>query len=216
MDAWPETDYGLLAKLGNWGRTVEWRRFFQTYAALIVRLGVREGLTVEEARDALQETLFNLSRQMATGRYDPNQGKFRAWLRRLARWQIHKQFRKRAPATETRPGSSADAGEEAEPEPPEGFEAVADPAGLGAFDEMWAEEEAAFAREAADQRVRRRAEPRAYAIYDLLVAKGWAVEKVAAMHQLTPDAVYQIKHRVGEMVQAELAKLDPKGDELKG
>jgi hypothetical protein len=33
------------------------------------------------------------------------------------------------------------------------------------------------------------------------------VEKVALMFRVTPDTVYQIKHRVGEVVQAELARL---------
>ena len=73
---------------------------------------------------------------------------------------------------------------------------------------MWDEEWVVWRLEAALERIQRRVDPRHFQIYSALVRHGRPVEQVMEMFKLTPDAVYQIKHRVGELAQEVLAKLD--------
>ena len=204
VDPWPETRHTLLDRLRAGGRNSEWEELVKIYGPLVLRVGLRSGLTEDEARDAMQETMTDAVRQLQEGRYERSRGRFRTWLRQLAHWRIADRFRQRLPGTAT--SASPDAAGELEP--PEGFGELEDPAGLGAFDQMWDEEWVVWRLEAALERIQRRVDPRHFQIYSALVRHGRPVEQVMEMFKLTPDAVYQIKHRVGELAQEVLAKLD--------
>jgi hypothetical protein len=56
--------------------------------------------------------------------------------------------------------------------------------------------------------VKRRLDPQRYQIFDFYVNKEWPPEKVAKAFGITVDQVYLAKHRVTEMIKAEVKRLE--------
>ena len=52
----------------------------------LLRLGMRVGLSHEEAEEALQETLITFHRDLKDGRYSAENGSMFGWIWRLGRW----------------------------------------------------------------------------------------------------------------------------------
>jgi RNA polymerase sigma-70 factor (ECF subfamily) len=57
-------------------------------------------------------------------------------------------------------------------------------------------------------KVKRRADPQKYQIFDFYVNKEWPAEKVAAKFGVSVDQVYMAKHRVTEMIKEEVKRLE--------
>jgi DNA-directed RNA polymerase specialized sigma24 family protein len=56
--------------------------------------------------------------------------------------------------------------------------------------------------------VKRRLDPQRYQIFDFYVNKEWPPEKVAKAFGISVDQVYLAKHRVTEMIKAEVKRLE--------
>src|ERR1051325_5272523 len=93
-DGWLPTRESLLNRLKDWGDDESWNAFFETYWHLIYRAAIKSGLTEAEAQDAVQETIFQVSKCMKTFEYQQH-GSFKQWLLQQTRWRIADQFRKR-------------------------------------------------------------------------------------------------------------------------
>ena len=89
------TRKSLIERLNDWEDQKSWDDFYRTYWRLIYGVAIKSGLKNEEAFDAVQETVIAIAKQQKEGKYDPNQGSFKAWLMNLTRWRIADQFRKR-------------------------------------------------------------------------------------------------------------------------
>jgi len=81
----------------DWDDRDSWQQFFDLYGGMILRVGLRSGLTPAEAQDAVQETLVSVAKQIGDFRYDPTRGSFKGWLLTVTRRRIADQFRKRLP-----------------------------------------------------------------------------------------------------------------------
>src|SRR5437867_10914593 len=55
-DEFIPTRQSLLSRLKNWDDKASWRDFFNTYWKLIYSIGLKAGMTAEEAQDLVQET----------------------------------------------------------------------------------------------------------------------------------------------------------------
>jgi RNA polymerase sigma-70 factor (ECF subfamily) len=195
----------LIQRLKNWQDQASWQQFFDTYWKLIYCFARKAELTDQEAQDVVQETMFAVVKHMPTFTYNPTRGSFKSWLLKMARWRVIDQLRKRVPLnvkhrlhTDASATTSTDT-----------VEAVADPAGQS-LDQYWEAEWQKNLAESALNNVKRRLDPEKYQIYDCYVIKGVEAEKVAATFGVSVNQVYQAKHRITEMVQAEVARLEKK------
>lgn len=195
------TRASLLRRLRNWQDEMSWQDFFNVYWKLIYGLARKSGLTEEEAQDAVQETLIAVARHMPTFRYDPAIGSFKAWLFNMTRWRIIAQFRKRRTAREGR-WFAADPTFQTDP-----LDRIPDPRGVE-MDAIWETEWETNLFRAALANVRCCLPPDKYRIFDFYVNKEWPPDKVAERFGVSPNQVYQIKHRVTAAIRAEVRRLE--------
>lgn len=195
------TRASLLNRLKNWQDQSSWQEFFEAYWKLIYGVARKAALTDAEAQDVVQETMVSVAKHMPTFRYDPAIGSFKAWLLNMTRWRIIDQVRKRGPLAQHRPWSGDTATGTAT------VEKVVDPASP-ALDEIWDAEWERNLLDAAISKTKRRLDPQKYQIFDFYVNKDWPPEKVAAKFGVSVDQVYLAKHRVTELIKAEVKRLE--------
>ena len=191
----------LIQRLKNWDDQASWQEFFDTYWKLIYAVAVKAGLNVTEAEDVVQETMIAVAKHIPSFKYDPALGTFKAWLLNTTRWRIADQFRRRKAlrgvrsfAEDTSTGTRT-IEKVPDPNPPE-------------LDRVWEAEWEANLMEAAMARVKRRADPERYQMFDLYVNKNCPPEKVAETFGVPVGQVYLAKHRITEMIKEQVRLLE--------
>ena len=192
------TRASLIGKLADLGNSSEWREFFDTYWGLIYGVARKAGLSDADAQDVVQDTMSSVARQMPTFRYDPAKGSFKAWLLTLTRWRILDRLRKRRPQHEPPPDSSTGTDPIAQ---------IPDPASL-VPDAVWEKQWESNLVQAALANLRRKVDPQKFQIFDFYANKEWPAEKVAERFQVPIEQVYLAKHRITEMLKAEVQRLE--------
>lgn len=199
--AYAKTRKSLIARLENWEDQRTWEEFYQTYWRLIYSVAVKAGLRQDEAFDCVQETILTIAKQSQRKLYDPEQGSFKTWLMNMTRWRINDQFRKRKKDT-------AMAGDEWEGDRmTAAIDRVEDPAG-DVLERLWDVEWRKNVADAALARVKAQVSPKQYQIFDCYVIKQWDANKVQEKLNVSMAQVYLAKHRVGNVLKRELAKLE--------
>ena len=191
------THWSLVARLKNWDDQESWREFFETYWRLIYGIAVKAGLTDMEAQDVVQETVLNVARKIKDFKADPDRGSFKSWLLHTTRWRIADQFRKRMPASVDRSDSST----RTDP-----IEKIPDPAGL-VLESVWQDEWEENLKRAAFERVKARATPQEFQIFDLCVVRNCLVNDVAKKLGIKIRKVYFAQKKVARLLQTEVKKL---------
>ena len=195
------TRASLIARLKNWQDHASWQEFFDTYWKLIYGVARKSGMTDAEAQDVVQETMVSVAKHMPGFKYNPAVGSFKAWLLKMTRWRIIDQVRKRPPPASHRPLSGGTGTGT--------VERVIDPES-NVLDELWDAEWKRNLLDAAVANVKRKRDPQKYQIFDFYVNKEWPPEKVAERFQISVDQVYLAKHRITELIKAEVARLEKK------
>jgi len=195
------THASLIARLKDWQDQSSWNEFFETYWKLIYGVARKSGMTDAEAQDVVQETMVSVVKHMPGFKYDPAVGSFKAWLLKMTRWRIIDQVRKRPPPVSHHPLSEGTGTGT--------VERVIDPESNG-LDQLWESEWEKHLLDAAVANVKRKIDPQKYQIFDFYVNKDWPPEKVAERFQISVDQVYLAKHRITELIKAEVARLEKK------
>jgi RNA polymerase sigma factor (sigma-70 family) len=179
-----------------------WCTFFDTYWRLIYNVACKSGLADHEAQDVVQETVIAVARKMPEFRYDPAKGSFKQWLLLITRRRIQDHLRRLYRSLPTAHGY----GEE-ETYPAENV--------LAPFLTPDAQIEAAWEYEwrdnllqAALTRVRQRANPKHYQVFDYCVLQNLAAPQVAKMLGLNAAQVYLAKHRISLTVKRTVAEIE--------
>jgi RNA polymerase sigma-70 factor (ECF subfamily) len=194
------TRASLIARLQDWQDRSSWQEFFDTYWKLIYGVARKAGLTDAEAQDVVMETMASVAKHMPTFKYDPARGSFKAWMLNKTRWLIIDHLRKRALLlADRRVPSSTTTGTGT-------VEKVVD-AKIKSVTEVFEAEWAKKLMEAAIANVKRRVDPQKYQMFDFYVNKEWPPEKVGARFGVSVDQVYAAKHRITEMIKAEVKRL---------
>jgi RNA polymerase sigma factor (sigma-70 family) len=184
----------LISRLRDWRDQSSWQDFFDTYWNLIYGVAIKGGLTPAEAEEAVQETIISVAKHMPTFKYDPAIGSFKAWLLNMTRWRITDQLRKRGPHVPFE-------------ESPDETGLVMEAAGSTEFENLWNREWERHLAAAAVTRVKQRADPKCYQIFDFYVNKEWEPERVAKCFGVPVAQVYLAKHRIMEMIIEEVDRL---------
>src|SRR5271157_3561583 len=75
-----KTQWTDVARLKDLDDGPSWRRFDERYRPLIKGVALRAGLSVEEAKEAAQETMVAVSKHIGEFVANPQRGSFRGWL----------------------------------------------------------------------------------------------------------------------------------------
>src|SRR4051812_29068 len=197
------TRVSLLNRLPNLQDNATWEEFFEIYWKLIFGVARKAGLTEVEAEDVVQETMFAVTKHIPGFKYDPKKGSFKTWLLNMTRWRIVDQFHKRLPVSNNNRAEDSSTDTSI-------IEKVIDPKSEdldAAWNLDW--EKTVFA--AAVEKMKTRADPQKYQIFDFYVRKEWSAEKVAATFGVSVDQVYLEKHRLTEMVKEEVKRMERDG-----
>jgi RNA polymerase sigma-70 factor (ECF subfamily) len=195
------TRRSLLSRLKNWDDSESWNDFFRTYWKLIFNFACKAGLTEAEAQDVVQQTVIEVSQRIAEFKHQSRRGSFKKWLLQLTRWRIQDQFRKRLPiGVKSRQCSDEDDGTDL-------LNRVADPAG-SPLEQAWDAEWEKNLFNAAVERVKARANPKAYQIFDACVFQEWPLEKVRTLFDVSTNHIRVAKSRVSEMIRTEMKRLE--------
>lgn len=190
----------LLSRLKDWSDEDSWRDFFDTYWKLIYTTAVKAGLADAEAQEVVQETVLSVCKNMRDFRYDPKVGSFKGWLLLITRRRIADQFRQRG-------GLPEPAAREEDPDATSLLERLPDES-VPNLDRIWDQEWTQNLMEIAIERVKRRADPKAYQIFDLTVLKEWPVAKVSQSLQVGTARIYLARHRIAAMIKKEIKILE--------
>jgi RNA polymerase sigma-70 factor (ECF subfamily) len=190
----PVTRKSLLIRLKNWHDEQSWAEFAKIYERLIFETALRAGLSNEEAKEVVQETLLTVAKKMAGFNYDPRLGSFKNWLMQITRRRIVDQFRKRKP--ESARGAS-----------PVDVEQLSD-SSLSRLEALWNEEWNHARLDLARAVVKRKVGTRQYQMFDLYVLRGKSLAEVTRTLRVNPAQVYMAKYRITRMLKKELKELD--------
>ncbi len=95
----------LLVRLRDHADAEAWRTFALLYAPLIYGYCRKSGLQEADAADVAQEVLKQVSQSIRGFVYDKEKGRFRDWLRTVARHKVHRFLERRQRGLEIAAGS---------------------------------------------------------------------------------------------------------------
>ena len=200
-DEFIPTRRSLLSRLKRWDDQGSWREFFDTYWKFLYCVAIKSGLSDEDARDVVQETVVAVAKGLREGRFKAAEGSsFKAWLQLIVRRRVADHLRRRR-----LPLADLGLGEEDTERTPVAERVAAPEDDL--VGQVWEEEWARNLADAAIERVKRRVGAKQFQMFDLYVLKEWPVGEVARSVNANIAQVYLAKHRVISLIKQETAKL---------
>lgn len=183
------TRVSLLMRLRDRDDVEAWDQFHRLYGPLLYRYARARGLSPEDIEDVRSSCYETIVQQLHDFRYDPNKGRFKAWLRTLVNRRIVDLFRKRR---EIRAASQALK------------QLPADHAGPDEiWDEQWKHQHLRYAVE----QIRGDVSPQTFKIFSLLVLQGRSVAEVCAELDVKPNLCYKARQRVLDRVREKMREI---------
>jgi RNA polymerase sigma factor (sigma-70 family) len=196
------TRRSLLSRLRDLEDSASWRTFFDRYWRLLYNVARKSGLSDDQAQEVIQETVIAVARKMPEFRYDPAKGSFKGWLLLICRRRIHDHFRRVYSSEQSMQDASEDLAYAAENVP-----ASVLPPDVQ-IDGLWEQEWRENIFRAALARVRQRANPKQYQVFDCCVLQNQRPAEVARMLGLNAAQVYLAKHRLSVAVKRAVKELE--------
>ncbi len=181
------TQRSLILRLRDWKDKRSWNEFYRNYHKLVYAVARRSGLSESEAWDVVQDTFVTIARQSLKEAYNPERGSFKSWLLRITRWRINDLLRNRHPEA-TSLTNTPDSESES-------------------FDSLWEREWQQNLMRAALAKVKMKASPRQFQIFDYHVIQGISAAEVCRKLRVNTTQVYLAKHRIGALLRREIAEL---------
>ena len=200
-DEFIPTRQSLLSRLKRWDDQESWRDFFDTYWKFLYSVAVKSGLSDDDARDMVQETVVAVAKGLRDGRFKAAEGSsFKAWLKLIVQRRVASHLRRRRLPLAEPVASDEETGLTPL------LEKVPTPE-VGVVSEVWEEEWARNLADAAIERVKRRVGAKQFQMFDLYALKEWPVGEVARTLHANIAQVYLAKHRVTALIKQETERL---------
>jgi RNA polymerase sigma factor (sigma-70 family) len=196
------TRASLLGRLRDLGDSESWRDFFETYWRLIYNVARKSGLADPEAQDVVQETVIAVARKMPEFRYDPAKGSFKQWLLLVTRRRIQDSLRRLYRSVPAAAGTPEEIARRTEAIP------ATEPAPDMQIDATWENEWRENLFQLALTRVRLKAQPKSYQVFDYCVLQELPAGQVAKMLGLSSAQVYLARHRMSAAVRRAVRELE--------
>lgn len=180
----------LISRLRRSGDQDAWCLFESIYRPLIRNYCARRGLQAHDIDDLTQDVLAAVSRAIPQFVYQPERGRFRAWLGTITANQVRRFFRKSEPHR----GVAIEEGELS-------LDAPRDP------DNDWVVVFSERILEVACDRVRAQVEPKTWQTFECLWSRGMSVADVARELGISVGTVYVNKSRVMKRLEEEILVL---------
>lgn len=177
---WVTTRSSIIARLRDPQDDGAWRTFDRLYGEVMVRYGIRRGLSFEDAEDVRQIVLTALARSMPRFEFCRDRGRFRSYLGRVLGNAIQ---RHRRGAHHAREWLTPDL---------EPFDRGVEAAEL---DAQWEDEWTRHHLRRALQALRASARPASIEVFELLL-DGVAPERIARDQHTSVEAVYKLQQRL--------------------
>ena len=199
------TRKSLLARVRN-GDQISWTEFYNTYKPLILAQGFRCGLNADEKEELLQLVMCEVFQKNIIGKYDPDnipehiefqydpeKGRFRHFLRKIAYYQALGICRKR------RSDLSMDDENISLPIRSEDM-----------WNAVWDEEWYKHILNMALVELKGRIEPKTFAAFEMYALQNRPVEQVASFLDLSVSSVYTAKSRCVSALKTIVKELEEK------
>jgi RNA polymerase sigma factor (sigma-70 family) len=203
------TNSSLLHRVKDTADQQSWQEFNNLYGKLILGFALKAGLTEDEAKEVVQETLIAAAKNLPEFRYDRKLCSFKTWLLNLSNWRVKDHLRKRQAPAAPRQAGRMRRYEDDETRTAT-IERVADPAG-DELEAIWDKEWKMTIWDAALGRVKAQLDLKQWQIFDLYVLKEWPVREVAQALGVSIGRVYLAKHRVSALVKREIKRIGQTG-----
>jgi RNA polymerase sigma-70 factor (ECF subfamily) len=203
-DSYP-TRSSLLHRVKDTANQSSWQEFNDLYGKLILGFALKAGLTEDEAKEVVQDTLIAAAKHLPEFRYDPKKCSFKTWLLNLSNWRVKDQLRKRQSPLSPMQAGPVRRGE-GDTARTATVERVADPAG-DQLEALWDKEWETTVFEAALGRVKGQIDLKQWQMFDLYVLKQWPVREVARSLGVSVGRVYLGKHRTSALIKREVKRI---------
>ena len=171
-------------------RDLEWEQFRRRYAPVVAGFARNMGVRPQDVDDVIQDVFLSFFLVSPRFEYDRAKGRFRGYLKTVTVRAIRARFGRAAKVNEV---PLADLPDDA-------------PAVQETWDRAWADQLMRRAVEAV--RLEYAAHPKTFEAFERYALRREPVADVARDLGMTPDGVYQGKHRMLETLRAKVKELD--------
>lgn len=187
------TQTSLLSAVRDSHNREAWGCFYRIYAPMLRHFARRLGLSDADTEDVTQEVLMAAHRSLQEGVYDPNKGRFRAWLYGIARRQSLAVLRARRRRTRAQL-----------PDDEDGVDLLTqlqDTHSEDAVQEIWRQEWRYALLDEALRHIRSEVGEKPFAAFMHYAIERRPVQNVADLLGIAPSSVYVYKSRVLDAVR---------------
>lgn len=179
-----------------------WSEFYLLYKKLVMGFAGRSGLMRADAEEVTQDVFNEVSTNIHAFLGNAKRGSFRGWLLNLTRWRVMDKVRQKqrqqkhiCPRYEERGG-----------DPLAALEDLPDTS-VESSEILWEKEWELQVFETALNNLRDQVDARHFQAFELHVAKGIPLRKVALQMEINPATIYVIHFRLKRQLQAEVIQL---------
>lgn len=179
----------LLVRIRNHEDSAAWTTFDDIYRPMLQRFALACGLNPVDAEEVAQQCLTAIQEHIGSFEYDPEKGRFKAWLRTIVNNKVRNLLRdRRDRQAESRQFNELPTQEDSPEE---------------VFEKLWMQEHLWHCL----RELQKDVEEKTYKAFQYYVIDQWPIERVCQELNMKANHVYTIKWRMTEKVSDKMKEL---------